>query len=139
METKQTRIVIIGAGYAGLLATVRLAGKLRNRVGKSPAEITLVSASDTYLERLRLHQLATNRPVKSRSIAQVLSGTRVKFVQGRVTGLGLSGRIVSVQTAAILRAGKGGQIVVALFVEVEHGYIKTIRAVANPDKLQYLH
>jgi len=49
METKQTRIIVIGAGYAGLLATVRLAGKLRKRAGKSSAEITLVSASDTYV------------------------------------------------------------------------------------------
>ena len=39
---------------------------------------------------------------------------------------------------------KGGlrmdeQIIVALFIEEEHGYIKTIRAVANPDKLRHLH
>ena len=29
MATKQTEVVVIGAGYAGLLATVRLAGRLR--------------------------------------------------------------------------------------------------------------
>lgn len=46
---------------------------------------------------------------------------------------------VNDEPAAILRAGESGQIVVALFVEVKHGYIKTIRAVANPDKLRYLH
>jgi NADH dehydrogenase FAD-containing subunit len=94
METKRAKIIVTGAGYAGLLATVRLAGRLRRR----PVEITLVSASDTYVERLRLHQLATNRPVKSRSIARVLRGTGVRFIQGHVTGLDLSGRSVYVQT-----------------------------------------
>jgi NADH dehydrogenase FAD-containing subunit len=94
MGTKQTKIVVIGAGYAGLLAAVRLAGNLR----KSPVRITLVSASDTYVERLRLHQLATGRPVKSRSVAQVLRGTGVIFVQGHVTSLDPSGCSMCVQT-----------------------------------------
>ncbi len=100
METKQARIIVIGAGYAGLLATVRLAGRLRKHIGKTSVQITLVSASDTYVERLRLHQLATNRPVKSRSITHLLSGTGVSFIQGHVTGLDPSGRSVRVQTEA---------------------------------------
>ena len=44
---------------------------------------------------------------------------------------------VNDEPAAILRIGE--TISVALFVEEEDGYIKTIRAVANPDKLGHLH
>jgi len=59
--TKQfTRIVVIGAGYAGLLATVRLAGKTRH----NNVAITLVNASDVFVERLRLHQFAANQAIQ---------------------------------------------------------------------------
>jgi RNA polymerase sigma-70 factor (ECF subfamily) len=44
---------------------------------------------------------------------------------------------VNDEQAAVLRIGQN--IVVALFVEEDDGYIKTIRAVANPDKLSHLH
>ena len=45
-------IVVIGAGYAGTLAALRLAGKSKNQ------NITLINASDTFVERIRLHELA---------------------------------------------------------------------------------
>jgi RNA polymerase sigma-70 factor (ECF subfamily) len=44
---------------------------------------------------------------------------------------------VNDEPAAVLRLGD--KIILALFVEEEHGCIKTVRAVVNPDKLQYLH
>src|SRR5690348_11967659 len=76
-------IVVLGAGYAGLLATMRLARLLRRR----PVRITLVNAMDTFTERLRLHQFATNQPVRWRSIPQTLRGTGVRFIQARVVRL----------------------------------------------------
>ena len=54
MTKQPTEVVIVGAGYAGLLATVRLARKLRGQ----PATITLVNASEVFVERLLLHQFA---------------------------------------------------------------------------------
>ncbi len=39
--------IVLGAGYAGLPA----AGRLANQVGPGEAEITLVSASDTFLDQ----------------------------------------------------------------------------------------
>jgi hypothetical protein len=48
MLNHQTQIVVIGAGYAGLLATVRLAGKMRWK----PVAITLVNPTATFIERL---------------------------------------------------------------------------------------
>jgi NADH dehydrogenase len=78
-----TRILVIGAGYAGLLFTMRLAGK----VARQHVQIALVNESDTFTERPRLHQFATNQVVQWRSLPQMLSRTNVQFLQGRVTSL----------------------------------------------------
>jgi NADH dehydrogenase FAD-containing subunit len=74
---------VIGAGYAGLLFTMRLAGK----VAKQNVHISLVNESDTFTERLRLHQFATNQVVKWRSLPLLLRQTNVQFIQGRVTSI----------------------------------------------------
>ena len=80
---QQQRIIVIGAGYAGLLFTARLAGKVRAR----RASVTLVNESPTFTERLRLHQYATNHNIQWRPIARQLRGCGVAFVQGRVTNI----------------------------------------------------
>jgi NADH dehydrogenase FAD-containing subunit len=60
MAESRTQIVVIGAGYGGLLATVRLAGKTRRR----NVEITLVNAADVFVERLQLRRFAANQAIK---------------------------------------------------------------------------
>jgi NADH dehydrogenase FAD-containing subunit len=86
-ETKpSTRILVIGAGYAGLLFTMRLAGK----VARQNFHISLVNESKTFIERLRLHQFATNHVIQWRSIPQMLRQTNVQFIQGRVTSIDLA-------------------------------------------------
>jgi len=42
-----TRILVLGAGYAGLLCTMRLAGN----VARQHVQIALVNESDTFTER----------------------------------------------------------------------------------------
>lgn len=86
------RIVIIGAGYAGVIAALRLAGKDRKR----QLQITLVSASDVFVERIRLHQLATNQNLPQHSIPKLLGKRPVNFVQGWITGLDPERHIVHV-------------------------------------------
>lgn len=86
------RIVIIGAGYAGVMAALRLAGKDRKR----QAEITLVNASDVFIERIRLHQVAANQTLPQHSIRKLLGKRPVNFVQGWVSALDLDRRIVQV-------------------------------------------
>jgi NADH dehydrogenase len=76
-----TRILVIGAGYAGLLFTMRLAGN----VARQHVQIALVNESDTFTERPRLHQFATNQVVQWRSLPQMLRRTHVQFILGRVT------------------------------------------------------
>ncbi len=87
------RIVILGAGYAGMLAALRLAGKRR----KLPVQITLVNGSASFVERIRLHQRATNQRLPQISIPRLLRGTGVHFVQGWVTELQPTGQRVKVQ------------------------------------------
>src|SRR5262252_8309338 len=53
MTQQSTRILVLGAGVAGLLFTLRLAGK----VARESVQITLVDASDTFTLRPRLHEL----------------------------------------------------------------------------------
>src|SRR5437016_5042280 len=97
-QHQQTEVVIVGAGYAGLLATARLAGKLRRGRGHQPVNITLVNASDVFVERIRLHEFAANQAMKRRPITSVLRGTGVNFVQGYVSRVDTAQRAVSVQT-----------------------------------------
>lgn len=87
------RIVVLGAGYAGLPAARRLA----NQVGRDMSEITLVNASDTFLERPRLHQVATGQRPRELPLADVL-GDRVEPLVARVTGLDLDARRVRLDT-----------------------------------------
>jgi NADH dehydrogenase FAD-containing subunit len=81
-----------------MLATTRLVGRLRK--AHRPADITLVNASDLFVERLRLHQFAANHPIKKRLISDILRGTQVKFVQGKVSAIDTAGRTLEVETEA---------------------------------------
>jgi len=74
---------VIGAGYAGLLFTMRLAGK----VARQNVHIALVNDSDTFTERPHLPEFATNQVIQWRSLPQMLRRTQVQFIQGRVTSL----------------------------------------------------
>ncbi len=93
MTHPSTRIVVLGAGVAGLLFTLRLAGK----VAHEPVQITLVDESDTFIVRPRLHEFATNQHVFRRSFSQILRKTQVQFLEARVTSLDPSQHRVTVQ------------------------------------------
>src|SRR5260370_19141047 len=67
-----TRILVIGAGYAGLLFTMRLAGK----VARQNVDIALVNDSDTFTERPHLPEFATNQVIQWRSLPQMLRRDR---------------------------------------------------------------
>jgi choline dehydrogenase-like flavoprotein len=52
IEKQATDVVVIGAGYAGLMAAMRIATKTDART----VAVTLVSASPNFNERVRNHQ-----------------------------------------------------------------------------------
>ncbi len=87
---KVHRVVVLGAGYAGLPAAERLA----RQVFPDEVEVTLVSAGPDFVERPRLHQIATGQRVVRRSLVGLLAGTGVRLEVATVTGLDLGRRRV---------------------------------------------
>src|SRR5829696_1450718 len=90
---KTMKILIIGAGYAGTVAALRLAGKTRN------AEITLVNAVPHFIQRIRFHELATGKNPRKYDLLKMLRGKRIQFVQGHVTSIDPNQHEVTAQTA----------------------------------------
>jgi len=89
------KIVVLGGGYAGVLAALRLAGKTR----RANVHITLINGSEHFVERIRLHQLATDQPLRSRPFARLLAGTGIEFIHGWATAIDPARRAVTVQQA----------------------------------------
>lgn len=85
-----TRIVVLGAGYTGMAAAIRVATRSR-RVG---GRVTLVNPSPRFTERLRLHQTAAGERLADHSIEEMLAGTGIDFVQDTVAGLDLEAKRV---------------------------------------------
>lgn len=91
----QHRIVVLGAGYTGAIAAGRLARRLR----PEDVSITLVNAEPDFVERVRLHQLATGQDLKPRPLGEIFAGTGVRLRLARVTGVDVDRRTVAVTGA----------------------------------------
>jgi NADH:quinone reductase (non-electrogenic) len=89
------RIVVLGAGYAGLGAAKRLARGVRS----TDVRLTLVDRGERFVERVRLHQLASGQDLEARPLSEVLAGTGVELVVATVTGIDLDGQTVHLDTA----------------------------------------
>ncbi|MFW5418228.1 FAD-dependent oxidoreductase [Nocardiopsis sp. CNT-189] len=81
------QIVVLGAGYAGLPAA-----KLAAR--RTGARVTLVNASDRFVERVRLHQLGSGQELRDRPLKELLSGTGVRLVVDRAERIDAESRTV---------------------------------------------
>ncbi len=85
------RVVILGAGYGGLTCALRLANRRRGSV-----DITLVNASDRFVERIRLHQqAATMRPL-THDLRSLVRGTGIRLEIGRATSIDPVRRVITV-------------------------------------------
>ncbi|MFJ5864001.1 NAD(P)/FAD-dependent oxidoreductase [Streptomyces parvus] len=92
---QQHRVVVIGAGYTGATAAGRLARRLRGE----DVSITLVNAEPDFVERVRMHQLAVGQPLRPRPFDEMFAGTGVELCLGRVTGIDVDRRAVTVTGA----------------------------------------
>ncbi|MDX3228021.1 NAD(P)/FAD-dependent oxidoreductase [Streptomyces sp. ME19-01-6] len=79
-------VLVLGAGYAGLLAALRLAPHAR---------VTLVDPSPHFTERVRLHEHAAGRPDVTHPLRELLRGTGVTHLAARATGLDPAARLVT--------------------------------------------
>ncbi|MEU9113283.1 FAD-dependent oxidoreductase [Streptomyces sp. NPDC048483] len=87
------RVVVLGGGYAGMMAALRLAPY---------AQVTLVDPSDRFTERVRVHELAAGRPDVSHSRARMLRGTGVEHLTARATSLDPDARAVHTDSGRTL-------------------------------------
>ncbi|MBO0717517.1 MAG: FAD-dependent oxidoreductase [Rhizobiales bacterium] len=80
--TESCDVVVLGAGYGGLMVALRLARP------KWRLRIVLVSARDYFLERVRLQETIVT-PVELRipSLSSFVAGTGIGFINGRITSL----------------------------------------------------
>lgn len=85
------RIVVLGAGYAG--ATT--AGRLARRLHPDGTEITVVNADAEFVERVRMHQLATGQRLRPRQLSDIYAGTGVRLRLARVTAVDVDQKIVT--------------------------------------------
>ncbi|WP_189331451.1 NAD(P)/FAD-dependent oxidoreductase [Actinoplanes ianthinogenes] len=85
----RTEIVVLGGGYAGLAAALRLAPQHR---------VTLVEPRERFVERVRLHQVAAGQAGAVHPYEKILAGTGIRHVTGRAARLDTAGGRVEVET-----------------------------------------
>ncbi|MET9759396.1 FAD-dependent oxidoreductase [Streptomyces sp. NPDC006372] len=88
----QHRIIVLGAGYTGAIA----AGRLARRLHREDVAITLVNPEPDFVERVRMHQLATGQDLRPRPFHEMFAGTGVELRLARVTGVDVERRTVAV-------------------------------------------
>jgi NADH dehydrogenase FAD-containing subunit len=74
------RVLVLGGGYAGMLAAARA-----SRGGR--AEVTLLDARDRFTQRIRLHEMLAGSEPDAPRYAPLLARRGIRFVQGRAERL----------------------------------------------------
>ncbi|MGW0336347.1 NAD(P)/FAD-dependent oxidoreductase [Streptomyces sp. NPDC003011] len=85
--TQNTDVVVIGGGYAGVMAANRL-------TQRDDVTVTLINPRRTFVERIRLHQLVGGSDDAVVDYREVL-GERVRLVVDSVTRIDVAGRDVT--------------------------------------------
>ncbi|SDI11324.1 NAD(P)/FAD-dependent oxidoreductase [Nonomuraea jiangxiensis] len=93
-----TDILVLGAGYTGTAAAIRAAVRTRRLGGR----VTLVNASPRFTERLRLHQTAAGARLADHALEDVVAGTGIEFVLGRVAALDAGRHEVRLEDGRVL-------------------------------------
>ncbi|MEM7335023.1 MAG: FAD-dependent oxidoreductase [Chloroflexota bacterium] len=95
--TSSVNILILGGGYAGLMAALRLSGRTK----KLSTKITLINGSEQFVERPRLPEVAVGKKIEQQSIQEMLRQTSVNFIQGWIKKIEPYQREVILQNGAI--------------------------------------
>ncbi|WP_437955118.1 FAD-dependent oxidoreductase [Sorangium sp. So ce119] len=93
----RARVVVIGGGYAGVAAALRIAGKAARR--RVPVSVALVNPSPLFVERIRLHELAAGRAPRRIELARLLGARGIELVVGRTRRIDAAARAVEVELA----------------------------------------
>ena len=91
-STSSARVLVLGGGYAGLLAAARITRASRARV-------TLVDQRARFTQRIRLHELLAGAAPPGIGYAPTLAQRGADFVQARVERIDLARQEVTVAAA----------------------------------------
>ncbi len=109
-------VVILGAGYAGLMAALRLNRK------RDTLRIVLINASDRFLERVRLQEsIVTEVTPRISSISAFLAESNIEFICGAVASFDADRRSVRVISDAQAQEIMFDQAIYALGSRVDVG------------------
>ncbi|MFJ4922224.1 NAD(P)/FAD-dependent oxidoreductase [Streptomyces sp. NPDC088725] len=86
-------VLVLGAGYAGLMAALSLAPHAR---------VTLVDPAGHFTERVRLHERAAGHPAPVHPLSTLLRGTGVRHLAARATRIDPAAREVHTDDGRIL-------------------------------------
>ncbi|WP_096156795.1 MULTISPECIES: NAD(P)/FAD-dependent oxidoreductase [Bacillus] len=123
LRVRKPKIVILGAGYGGLMTAVRL----QKSIGVNEADITLVNKNDYHYESTWLHEASAGTLPAERTrykVSDVIEKSKVHFLVDTVTGINKEEKTVALT--------KGGELsydylVVALGYESETFGIKGLK------------
>jgi NADH:ubiquinone reductase (H+-translocating) len=127
-ESTPMKVLVIGGGYAGVMAALRVAGKAKKR--RIAVAVTLVNGAPSFVERVRLHELGAGRPLRRIDLSHLLRGSGVELVVGWAVGIEHEARLVEVQEASgarrvafdLLIDTTGSRVVDTLPGAREHGF-----------------
>ncbi|WP_165191578.1 NAD(P)/FAD-dependent oxidoreductase [Caulobacter soli] len=107
-------VVVLGAGYGGLMAALRLS---RRQLG---LHVALINAEDQFVERVRLQE-AMIAPVRPRipSLAAYLAATPVHFIQARARSIDLARNSITIEAGGLVREVEFSQLIYALGSRVD--------------------
>jgi NADH:ubiquinone reductase (H+-translocating) len=117
-------VVILGAGYAGLMAALRLRRRKRGPGKHRLWRIALVNGGDEFVERVRLQERISG-PVAPRipSITDLLAGTGIEFVRGNIVALDPARRRIRIASGNSERELAFDRAIYALGSQIELGGI----------------
>ncbi len=92
--TQKNRVIVIGGGYAGVLAANHL-------LQRDDVDVTLVNARPEFVERIRLHQLAIGNDDAVADYAELL-GERVRLVVDKATRIDTAARRLELASGTAL-------------------------------------
>lgn len=81
MNQSSNQVLVIGGGYAGLMAASRAAS------AGDHTQVTLVEPRSHFVQRIRLHEMAVGREPKTLLYKELLAKRSIQYLQGNVVEL----------------------------------------------------
>ena len=94
----RTSVVIIGGGYAGMIASNRLLGSLTSEE-RARVRVTIINPTDRFIHRIRLHEQAAGITDASLDLRSMLH-PQCEVLLGRAERIDSAGHLVHVRTPA---------------------------------------